>query len=218
VRMLPILAALPLVLAYGIGEGLWAGRWHRAVGLDLAVTRLETVPLQIGDWHGEALELDARQVERAEIEGYLLRRYTHAGTGTEVTVLIVCGRPGPIAVHPPDVCYGGAGYVLKGAPTRATVDGEAPAGSAEFWEATFEKNDPAVPELLAIRWAWGANGEWTASDHPRLHFACAVALYKMYVICPVPLGEKANPDKPTREFLPPLLAELQKALFPKTLP
>jgi len=218
VRMLPILAALPLVVAYGLGEGLWTGRWHRDAALDRAVARLENVPMQIGDWQGKADELDAKQAEAGNIDGYLLRRYTHARTGETITVLLVCGRPGPIAVHPPDVCYGGAGYTVMAPPARATVTGEAPAGSAEFWGAVFEKKDAALPDRLAIRWAWGAGGQWTASDHPRVSFARAAALYKLYVICTAPGGDKPDAEVPSREFLPPLLAELQKALFPETVP
>jgi hypothetical protein len=215
--MLPILAALPLVVAYGVVEGSWTGRWHRSADLDLAVARLDKVPLEIGDWRGEALELGAQQARVAQIEGSLLRRYTNGRTGATVTVLIVCGRPGPIAVHPPDVCYGGAGYTPTAAPTRSTVEGEAPAGTAEFWGATFVKSDAVVPERLSIRWAWGSRGEWAAADHPRLRFARAAALYKMYVICPA-LADKADADEPSRQLLPPLLGELQKALFPDAAP
>ena len=42
--------------------------------------------------------------------GYLLRTYTHRISGETFQVLLVCGKPGPTSLHPPDVCYQGAGY------------------------------------------------------------------------------------------------------------
>ena len=51
-----------------------------------------------------------RTMARAGIKGCVYRRYRNPRTGESVSVLLVCGRGGPISVHTPDVCYAGAGY------------------------------------------------------------------------------------------------------------
>jgi hypothetical protein len=217
-RMLPVLVALPLVAAYGAAEGVWTNRWHQSHDLERAAARLADVPMLVGDWNGAALTLDERALERAEVQGYLLRRYTHRPTGAEVSVLLVCGRPGPVAVHPPDVCYGGAGYDLTAPPARARCATEAPARPAEFWQATFQKTEAPAPERLAIRWAWSADGEWTAADHPRLRFARSPALYKLYVLRSLPPGDAAAATDPADDFLALFLPHVQQALFDPPAP
>ena len=37
---------------------------------------------------------------------------------SDATALILCGRPGPVSIHTPDVCYRGLGYEPTGSPSR----------------------------------------------------------------------------------------------------
>src|SRR5436305_1973967 len=115
-RLLPLISAVPVVLAFGTAEALWTNRRAAADTSAAAAERLGGLPLSVGDWQGQALELDPRQISKAGISGYLMRQYVHRPTGNAVTVLLLCGRPGPIAVHPPDVCYGGAGFATVAPP------------------------------------------------------------------------------------------------------
>src|SRR5437870_1212645 len=108
-RTLPVLTALPLLVGFGVFEGLWTNRWGWSHEVERATERLAAVPRTIGEWHGHDEILDARQVKQAEMSGYVMRRYVHQRTGAALTVLLVCGRPGPTCVHSPDVCYRGAG-------------------------------------------------------------------------------------------------------------
>jgi hypothetical protein len=205
-RVLPLLAALLLLIAYGVAEGLWTNRWQLSKAVEEATARLRNVPLRVGDWQGRQRTLDARQVARAEMGGYLLRDYVHRETGQEVSVLLVCGRAGPTALHSPEVCYGGAGYAPAAPPARQALAG------GEFWGARFRKSGPAA-EALQIYWSWNVDGRWQAPDSPRLHFAGQPALYKLYVIRRVVGAEGSAADGPCREFLDGLLPELQRALF-----
>jgi Protein of unknown function (DUF3485) len=102
-------AAAIIILTNGAVEGLLTNRWHRPVELDTGIARVTRVPMTIGDWHAQSEELDESVLTRAGIEGYLYRHYENQLSGKKVTVLLMCGRPGPLSVHTPDICYRGAG-------------------------------------------------------------------------------------------------------------
>jgi hypothetical protein len=204
-----------MLLAFGVAEGRWTGRWTKGGTVQEAAARLDQVPLSFGEWQGEARELDARQVTKAELSGHLMRQYTHKASGTTLSILLVCGRPGPVAVHTPDVCYGGVGFALVGSPTRDPVT---PKGANSFKIGKFQKVDAPVPEYLRIFWAWSGDGHvWTAPDNPRLTFASLPALYKLYVIRQVTdLNQSLDADPGMdflRQFLP-IVAQSAGAVSP----
>ncbi len=210
VSKIAVLMALPLVLAYGIAEGIWTNRWQRSSDLERAAARLASVPLVVGDWQGEDLEMDARVAQKVEIDSYLQRRYVHQGSGEAVTVLIVCGRPGPISLHPPEVCYAGLGYFPVAGRTRTAV-AAAPA-KADFWDLTVQRPDAFLKDRLRILYAWGTTGDWVAADNPRWQFARTPVLYKLYVVRHLPAEEKSGED-PAVRFLEQFLPELHRCLF-----
>ncbi len=161
--------------------------------------------------------LDPDAVAQAKLAGSLWRCYRNLQTGDVVSVLLVCGRPGPVSLHTPDACYGGAGYDMAGSPVRCDVPA-APAAPATFWTARFRKSGTPVPSDLHIYWSWNAKGAWEAADNPRLTFAGASALYKLYVICDAPPPDAPEAKDPGREFIGQFLPALQKALSPTAGP
>src|SRR5262245_11458400 len=106
---LPYAAVTVLLLGGGIVAGLWSDRWAPSAAVEEAVDRLKGVPKQIRDWTGTDRTLTDDEVRAARIAGYVYRTYVNS-TGQPVTMLLLCGRSGPISVHTPDICYGGAGY------------------------------------------------------------------------------------------------------------
>src|SRR5437763_9743658 len=100
-----VLAAATILVANGLLEGYYTNRWHRPAELADGINRLANVPMTIGDWHAKSEELEDAVITRAGIDGYIFRHYEHQLTGQQVTVLLMCGRPGPLAVHTPDACY-----------------------------------------------------------------------------------------------------------------
>jgi hypothetical protein len=208
-----VLIATALLLMYGVAEGVWTDRWTVPAELEQSPARLAGLPLTVGPWTGEDETLDARQVQRAELRAHVLRRYTHRSTGEVLTVLAVCGRPGPIAVHSPEVCFGGAGFALTAPAERRTIAAPGLAGKTDYWVGRFEKS-AGVPEVLKIYWSWNAGGGWDAVDDPRWSFAAQRALYKIYVV-----RQMARPDEPSEEdpvpgFLELFLPEVNRSLFP----
>ena len=211
-RTLPVFIVIPLVLAYGAAEGLWSDRWQLSPELEQAPQRLASLPQAVGEWQGEDVEMDARQVRVAELRGHLLRRYVQTSTGETLTVLVVCGRPGPISVHTPAVCYGGAGYTPAAPRTGYTLEGASASAPAEFWSERFQKADAAIPEQLQIYYAWNAGKGWVAVDNPRLYSPWARAMYKVYVVRNLPhIDEPAEKD-PIPDFLRLFVPELNQSL------
>lgn len=200
-------------MVYGIAEGLWTGRWVQSGSMEEAVAKLETVPMNLGNWKGEAQEVDQEEIEAGQIAGNVHRRYTNSETKVTVTMLLVCGRPGPIAVHTPDVCYQGAGYEIVQKVTRTLPDiglDKAP----QMDVGTFKKTDSPVQERLRIYWSMTGDGKWQAPKNPRLTFAGFPVLYKLYVVRTL-MGPRDEADEkdPSQDFLKVLLPAIQKHVF-----
>jgi hypothetical protein len=212
-RTLPILLGLALILAAGVAHGLWTHRWVASDEPAASAAKLANIAKTLGDWEGHDTALDPQQQRLAQVAGSLVRYYRHCRTGHEVSVLLVCGLPGPISVHPPDVCYGGAGFALAAPPEKYVVRSTTGGELGEFKTASFGKQEQAVPEFLRIFWAWSADGTWAAPDDARLVFASYPALYKLYVIRKLPKDDGLVNDDHALELLRLLLPELRKALF-----
>jgi hypothetical protein len=209
-----VLTATAFLLAYGVAEGIWTDRWTVGAELEQAPARLEALPLTVGPWTGEREQLDARQVQRAELRAHVLTRYTHRGTQDVLTVLVVCGRPGPVAVHSPEICFGGAGFSLTAPPERRTLSVPGLTGKSDFWEGRFELNT-GVPEALKVYWSWNAGAGWDAVDDPRWSFAAKRALYKIYVVRQMVRSDEPAEEDPIPGFLELYLPELKRCLFPE---
>jgi hypothetical protein len=180
-----------------------------------AAARCGDVAMTLGDWEGQEEGVNPRALALAEVVGHLSREYKNRRTGQKVSVLLVCGRPGPISVHPPNVCYRGIGYDV-GEISRYRTKAESGSGSLELFTARFSK-EGVSPDSLRIFWCWGSGGSWAAPEEPRLAFARAGALYKLYLVHRLPTAEEAPPEKdPCLDFLRVLMPELQRRLFPNS--
>jgi hypothetical protein len=212
-RILPLLTALPLVIAFGVVDGTWSDRWGPSPDLEQAAARIDNVPLRIGDWEGHDRKIDSRQLTRVGIKGFIYRDYVNRRTGAAVEVFLVCGKHGPISVHTPDVCYEGAGYSRKGDITHREVEGRVP---AQFWTARFRPVDGAMTSPKRIYWAWTVAGDWQAPQSPRIAFARSAALYKLYVIYNLPRLDEMTANDPSVDFIRQLLPVVHQCLFPGT--
>jgi hypothetical protein len=203
--------AVAAVLLTGLVHGFWTDRWTTNQATAAAAARLANVPNVIGEWEGEPINAAPRQTD--EIAGHLYRRYVNRQTGAAVTVMLFCGRSGPMSIHTPDVCYQGGGFEV-GATARHTIPGTDGTPAAEFKTAPFYKASAADRSQLRIFWSWSAAGEWTVPNSPRFAFARRPFLYKLYVIREMADSNEPLESDPCREFLRQLLPELQRCLFP----
>jgi hypothetical protein len=214
-RLPAVVTAFALVAVAGLAHGLVTSRWQRSTALDAALARVSRVPLTVGDWHGRDLEADPEPFAQARAEAYWVRRYENAAKGQAVTVILMCGRSGPLAVHTPDVCYRGAGYEMAGPAVSIPVPVAGAAEPGRLWTGRFEKEQPGAVGQLRLFWTWSADGTWQAPTSPRLTFAGRPALYKLYVLRETATEEPLAGD-PTLAFLEQLLPALNQALFPDT--
>ena len=204
--------AVAHVLLHGLVHGWWTDRWSVSGEPQASADRLANVPLTVGEWDGDAMELDAKHQAIGEIRGYVLRRYVHRRHKTAVSLLIVCGRPGPISVHTPDVCYRGAGFEAVAPAQRQCLACGSGAAPAEFWVGAFRRREEEAAQLH-IFWAWNDRKGGQAPDHPRFAFGGAPALYKLYVVRETSPAEGPPDADPGAEFLRALLPMLDETLF-----
>jgi hypothetical protein len=200
-----------VLIASGAVHGLWTDRWTSdPTELKTAADRLLEVPAAIGNWVGT--DIDMSTDPRMGLAGVLARRYVHQETGKIVTIYLACGRPGPLCIHTPDACYVADGYREAESAKRYTApsDGKTP---AEFWTARYLRQRPDSQTNLRIFWSWHTADGWQVADNPRVAFAGARVLHKLYVI-----RELANPNEPVAgdvcsDFMRELLPLLDQRLF-----
>jgi hypothetical protein len=210
-RILPILILTSLVLAYAVAENLWTERWH--TGPEPGPEQLAQVPKTIGPWEDiEDKQLDAREIRVAELHGYLSRRYFNSLTGETLTVLLVFGQPGPIAVHSPQVCFGGAGFAPVEKRIHFTLEG-GQAASSDFWSEKFQRPDAAIPEQFHVYYGWNTGAGWHAVEQPRLAYPWAHRLYKLYVARTLTRMDEPGTEDPIPDFLKLFTPELDRCLF-----
>jgi len=208
----PVLAGLVIVIAAGAWHGIRTERWQESGALEAAVARLDDLPEQVGDWQARPVEADERALRRAGAAGHWLRRFTNARTSTSVTIVLLCGRTGQMAVHRPEDCYRGAGYEMAGVPVPFPLSLAPDDAMADFWTACFRKEAASGPVQLRILWSWLGDGRWRAPESPRLAFAGIPVLYKLYAVREMAGLAESIDDDPCTDLLRLLIPELTKLL------
>jgi len=212
-KFFPALVGLVLLVACGVVHGLWTDRWDLSNEPKISADRLAGVPKVLGDWTVKnEWPLPEQDQAIGKIVGYIDRLYVNQRTGQALTVLCVCGRPGPIGQHPPTVCFGGAGFELAKDARRESFPSEGFSQESQFWVGEFKK-DTGVPQMERVYWSWSGDGNWIAAASPRLQFSRFPALYKLYVIHRMSRPDESGKEDPTPEFMKLLLPEMQKTLF-----
>ena len=201
---IPALAVV-MIVGTGVAQGVLTDRWCVSPAIAEAVARLDRIPQAAGDWEGETVTM--RGSEEAGIAGHICRRYVNRRTSEAVTLFLVCGRPGPISIHTPDVCYGACGFTI-GMPSKFRD------GDNEFWTVDMVRKRASERTRMRAFWAWSATaGEWAAADNPRLHFASAAVLFKVYFLHELTGVADASAERdPAVDLMHQLLPGIQATL------
>lgn len=230
IRQLPFVAALAVIAAAGLGNGLWNDRWRVSSELAELAARIPKIPEKIGPWSVVAKdpelqkqedEFNARLKRNGTLHEVISRTYRRE-TGEVVAMLVATGRPGPISTHNPQTCIGASDKV-KTLSAVIAVPIKIGDSDAIFSYCDFLKTG-IIPggEGLRIYWSWHDDKKgWVASDDPRTTFAAQRALTKIYVtrlLAPTEMkdgGEKPDTRKPgpAVQFIQECLPTIDKVLF-----
>lgn len=214
-RSVLIVVAVAVLVGAGVLASIRTNRFGVSEDLYAAGQKLKAIPRTVGAWETtQDLELDPKVQERAEAVEYVSRVYQHRDTQVQLSVLLLCGEPGPIGSHTPDICYGGTGYdtnVPKGVRSVMLPGGKA----STYYSAKFRK--PSNNETLHVCWAWGVDGHWEAADAARGEYALRSALYKIYVhrVLPPAIANTPDAEEPIHDFLTVFLPEVHTTLAPQ---
>jgi hypothetical protein len=211
-----VVAAVAVMLGAALLQGNWSERWGDYPELKTFGERMQKVPMDIGDWHGERqADLDERTMNAAGAVASLNCRFTHRITNQWVDVNIVCGRMVDVFAHTPDRCYPAVGFSTKDDPVKQTVDYGVKGGTkAEFWTASYYKSDQREPQTIRIFWDWSVDGIWETPDTPKLKYAGQHAVFKLY-LHNLEMSRSVA-ENPSVDFAKVLLPELTKAFFPNS--
>lgn len=220
-RWFPIAAALFLIIAAGVANGLWVDRWTVSPELALMTERIHDVPLTIGDWVGKENEdgkdLTQRLIREGTLHALVSRTYRNSKTGEEVSLLMATGRPGPISTHNPLTCYNASGFTQVGRVRSSAITPPESTTTAEFSRCAFRRSRASGTDALTVYWAWNSPQGWIPASDPRLAFASYRALTKIYVVensSPSALAD-GQADSATR-FLQHALPQIDAVLFGKS--
>jgi hypothetical protein len=197
------LTASAALLAAGVVHGVMTDRWLPPADVARAAERLDDLPLEIGPWKGHKGEVKPGQAG-AGVAGCIQRRYENARTGAGVVVALVCGRPGPVSIHTPEVCYGASGYLVG---KRQSVPAGDTGGS--LWRTDAVRTTATDEVRLRIYYGWHTAGGWVAPEDSRMAFPREKVLHKLYVVRELAAADEPK-DEPCEEFLRLLLPELER--------
>jgi hypothetical protein len=204
-KWIAALSASAALVASGVVHGVWTDRWQPSAAVARAAERLEDLPLEIGAWKGQRIEVKPGQAG-AGVAGFIQRRYENHQTGAAVAFALVCGRPGPVSIHTPEVCYGARGYRVGTRQRVAVADGQ-----GSLWKTDAARTTATDEVRRRIYFGWYCSGKWQAPDDARLEFPREPVLHKLYVVRDLAAAESR--DEPCEEFLKVLLPELHRTVL-----
>jgi hypothetical protein len=210
-------AVCSLVLLLGtLGAG-WMQRnmshtWGNPRDRERAGDRLlTTLPAQLGDWrfHKDAPFTPAVLAMLQE-PVHISKVYENMRTGDIVTVAVIVGHPGPVAVHTPEVCYSSRDYQVPS--SRKSTEIKTPGGRAHsLWTLRLAPKEPDdLP--LTVMYGWSTGTTWEAAEHPRYSYGGLSHLYKLQLA--VTSHEQSSEDgyDPARDFAQAFVAQLEPLL------
>jgi hypothetical protein len=210
-RSIGLMIAIALLVGSGVVHGLWTDRWFNPAEVEAAAAKLDRIPMKLGDWDGKDMPMSDSDKEMGGANRYVMRRYKNRTTGIVVNMLILCGRPGPVSVHTPDVCYAGDGYEALSDPQRQKVPTDGGGPEVQVLRQTFGKG----LQYTRVFWSWRGGSKWEVSKSPRIEFAHYRALYKVYVARRMKQKDESPDEDPCIGFLETLMRELEEKVFEK---
>lgn len=205
------LLAAGMTIVSGLAFGWLDARWANPPDMAAIGSKLDDLPDHCGDWTlAENQELPAGSRQLLRCYGDTLRVYVNPNSGHRVTVAVLLGPRGPIAVHTPEICYSGQGVEQQGPRQRIELISGGVAHA--LWHTDFLSKVDGQPEL-EVFYAWSDGGPWQAAEQPR--FWLTDRLYKIQLAGPPP---PAGQPSESLQFLESFVEQLQPQLVPTNNP
>jgi hypothetical protein len=203
-------AVVAMTVGAGVMHGRWTNRWGHRPDILSASVRLEQLPMAIGEWQAKDDDpMDPATERLLQCAGKVNRVYENDRTGERVSVAVLLGPAGPIAVHTPEVCYSSQNYRVESDRRRWQVNDAVQPGD-EFWDLRMQSNDVSAAPFRVL-YGWTLDKQWHATENPRFTFGGSSYLYKLQLAGPVP-GEDQKADA-CRDFLDAFLPVLRKHMI-----
>ncbi|MDA9840526.1 EpsI family protein [Rubripirellula sp.] len=200
-RRKPMLVVIALLMTSAVVHGSIDGRWSAKTDLKAQGQKLTTLPEVAGDWRLTSKpEMDESALRILQCHGWDQRQYRNEITGQIITVAVMFGPRGPMAVHTPEVCYDSVGTLQ----TRDRRVESISTGSNDhkFWSVEFSRKD-SPDDRFESWYAWSDGGAFHASKLPRVWMTSS--LYKIQLSGPSGNGA----DQPIQDFLGEFLPQLE---------
>jgi hypothetical protein len=211
--MLTVRISLAVLLIVGTGliDGVWTNRWHPSSELAALTAKFDSIPMVVGDWHGAAFEIPAKERAIAGAAACFARKYSNPASGVTLSVVLLGGLPGDLANHAPTICYPGAGYTLSAPAPISCRYGKGE--KRAVLQTALAARGGVSPSVLRILWGWNAAKGWAAPDEPRWSFASERYLCKLYVLRETFGSDVKAEDDPCTNFLAVFLPEVDRRVF-----
>jgi len=202
-----------LVLAASGGIRWWQARQVEAVlaGGRNAPFPLDELPMVLGDWRGEATELDPKIARRTGATDLITRRYVDQRTGATVEAIVLYGPSTEVYGHIPEVCYLAAGYDKLAGPDVRTI--RAGAEEVPFRSLLYSKGEGGQADLHEVYYSWRYRTHWSPEVvNTYKRFERIPGMLKVHLARRVTEHERRDIGNPCESFLSVLLPELERRL------
>lgn len=202
-----ILAVFAVTATTALTQRFLEAGWHSRSQIAALSSKLRELPESFGDWKRVDRKEIPQRVERIlNCHSYVNDTYENSRSGAVISVAVLFGPRGPIAVHTPEICYSSVGAQL--ASTRQIASIESGNHRDEFWKAQYSKHGNQDPSF-EVWYAWSDGGPWHASENPR--YWMTDVLYKLQ-LSGEPTTEAGGSDCQAflKSFLPILRDRLGK--------
>jgi len=182
------------IVALTVGPNVYRGHTEsvQAQLLDDAEKRLLNIPAHFGPWLlRDEVPLSETAQQMLVNPRYVCRTYVHGSSGETVSMIVLAGLAGPMAVHTPEICMPSREYESIKAPQR--IELVAQGMKQKFYSSLFRANT-LEGQKLNVYYSWSRDGKtWEAPEYPRVTFAPLPMLYKLQVICAEPAAPSKGP-------------------------
>jgi hypothetical protein len=213
--LFPFVGFLGLLLStLGAGwlQGSLSDRWGPRPSAEIAADSLRRFPpSDVGNWRVRRevpLAPDAAQMLQSP--AHIVRVYEHQQTGDSITVMVLLGPPGPIAVHTPEICYSSRDYTVDGERRVYSVKG-ASGGEHTLWDLALKANN-LEGQSLRVLYGWSSGTHWEAARYARFAYGGLPHLYKLQLAIPTSSISKSGDFDPAQDFLANFIPQLQRSL------